>query len=151
MTLSATEDGHPPEPPSSGDRLAVAVRRAVARDGRRGPRALLVLGSVLQPLGGACILLGWSGAANSTDVWEQLPYVISGGLLGLGMIVAGGFCYFGYWQTETVVALRRQAGSHEQIAASLERIELLLETSPEAAMGPTGPRRRGRLSAKAAS
>jgi hypothetical protein len=103
---------------------------------------LLVLGAVLQPLGGALILLGWSGAANSTDVWEQVPYLISGGVLGLGMIVTGGFCYFGYWQTEMVVALRRQSVTEERMLASLERVEALLDA-------PTS--RRGRLSAKAAS
>src|SRR5882672_1527400 len=108
MKLTAT--GAPaPEPEAHGNRLAAAIKAAVARDNRRGPRALLVLGAVLQPLGGALILLGWTGAASSTDVWEQVPYMISGGLLGLGMIVAGGFCYFGYWQTEMVVALRRQS------------------------------------------
>jgi hypothetical protein len=128
-------------------RLAAAIRAAVTRDARRGPRVLLALGAVLQPLGGALILLGWAGAANSTDVWEQVPYLISGGLLGLGMIVAGGFCYFGYWQTEMVVALRRQSATEERMLASLERVEALLEAPPSAPAAA----RRGRLSAKAAS
>jgi hypothetical protein len=135
-----------PSAEDHGTRLATAVRAAVARDAQRGPRVLLVLGAVLQPLGGALILLGWSGAANSTDVWEQVPYLISGGVLGLGMIVTGGFCYFGYWQTEMVVALRRQSVTEERMLASLERVEALLD-APDAV--PTA--RRGRLSAKAAS
>lgn len=130
-----------------GDRLTSAVRAAVRRGARRGPRALLVLGAVLQPLGGALILLGWSGAANSTDVWEQIPYLISGGLLGLGMIVAGGFCYFGYWQTELVAAQRGQAATQERVVASLERIEVLLT----AAAGTQPPSRRGRVNGKVTS
>jgi hypothetical protein len=133
---------------SRGDRLATAVRVAAGRETRRGPRALLVLGAVLQPLGGALILLGWSGAARSTDVWEQIPYLISGGLLGLGMVVAGGFCYFGYWQTEVVVAQRRQALIQERLVGSLERIELLLEAS---AAAPVPSSRRARRTVEAAS
>jgi hypothetical protein len=137
-----------PEPEAHGNRLAAAIKAVVAKDRQRGPRVLLVLGAVLQPLGGALILLGWSGAANSTDVWEQVPYMISGGVLGLAMVVAGGFCYFGYWQTEMVVALRRQSITEERVLSSLERVEALLETASSA---PGAPSRRGRLSSKAAS
>jgi hypothetical protein len=133
-----------------GDRLATAVRAAARRGARRGPRALLVLGTILQPVGGALILLGWAGAANSTDVWEQIPYLISGGLLGLGMVIAGGFCYFGYWQTESVGAQRRQAATEERVLAVLERIEGLLESSAAASSASTGPS-RARPSGKAAS
>jgi integral membrane sensor domain MASE1 len=134
------------EPEEQRNRLATAIKAAVTRDSQRGPRALLVLGAVLSPLGGALILLGWSGAANSTDVWEQIPYMISGGILGLAMVVAGGFCYFGYWQTEMVVALRRQSVTEERMLSSLERVEALLET------GSAVPDTRSRgLRTKAAS
>jgi integral membrane sensor domain MASE1 len=134
------------EPEGQHNRLAAAIKAAVTRDSQRGPRALLVLGAVLSPLGGALILLGWSGAANSTDVWEQIPYMISGGMLGLALVVAGGFCYFGYWQTEMVVALRRQSVTEERMLSSLERVEALLETA--SAVPDTRSRR---LRTKAAS
>jgi hypothetical protein len=146
LTKTKATDSEPSSE-DHGARLATALRTAVAKDAQRGPRALLVLGAVLQPLGGALILLGWSGAANSTDVWEQVPYLISGGLLGLGMIVAGGFCYFGYWQTEMVVALRRQSVTEERMLASLERVEALLD----APTSTPATSRRGRLSATTAS
>jgi hypothetical protein len=45
--------------------------------------ALLVLGVVL-------VLLGWYGAANTNILTEQIPYFISGGLLGMALIIVAG-------------------------------------------------------------
>jgi hypothetical protein len=89
-------------------------------------RFLLVLGGVLLPLGFVLIILGWTGAARSVDEWEQIPYLISGGLLGLALVVAGGFCYFTYWQTEVLHAARRDASDTKAVLEALGRIETLL-------------------------
>jgi hypothetical protein len=58
---------------------------------------LAIVGSVLLPLGLVVIGLGWYGAAHTPFVFEQIPYLISGGLLGVGMVVAGGLVFFGSW------------------------------------------------------
>ena len=42
------------------------------------------------------------GAAHTGHVYEQTDYLISGGLLGLGLIFIGGFLYFGYWMTRQI-------------------------------------------------
>jgi hypothetical protein len=42
--------------------------------------ALLVVGIVI-------VLLGWYGAANTNILTEQVPYLISGGLLGMALII----------------------------------------------------------------
>lgn len=43
----------------------------------------------LTALGFFVIFLGWNGAAEKDFVAGQIPYVISGGLTGLGLVFAG--------------------------------------------------------------
>ena len=71
----------------------------------RRPLPVLV-GSLLAPLGLVLILLGWLGAAHTPLVQEQIAYLISGGLLGLALVVLGGFLYFAHWQTELIREIR---------------------------------------------
>ena len=40
--------------------------------------------------GFALMLLGWWGAAHTHRQIEQIPYLISGGLIGLGLVLVGG-------------------------------------------------------------
>ena len=54
-------------------------------------------GAVLLPLGLVVIVMGWYGAANTPYQYDQLSYLVSGGLLGLGLTFCGGFLYFGAW------------------------------------------------------
>jgi hypothetical protein len=58
---------------------------------------LFVAGAVLLPLGLVVIIPGWYGAANSVSQYDPLSYLISGGVLGLGLTFCGGFLYFGAW------------------------------------------------------
>ena len=105
------------------DRLGEAVSRL--RGGRRidVDRAQLIGGGVLAVLGLVAIILGWYGAANTGFEFEQLPYLISGGLLGIALCFLGGFVYFAYWVTKLVRESRAQseraADILDQIAASL--------------------------------
>ena len=57
----------------------------------------VVAGSILIPLGVAAILMGWYGAAHARVDQQQIPYLISGGLLGLGAIIAGALLYWAHW------------------------------------------------------
>jgi len=50
----------------------------------------LVAAIVLLAAGIVFVLLGWYGAAHTNILTEQIPYLISGGLLGLGLIVVAG-------------------------------------------------------------
>jgi hypothetical protein len=43
----------------------------------------------IKAVGLVVIGLGWNGAATYTDVRRQFPYLISGGVLGLGLIIFG--------------------------------------------------------------
>jgi hypothetical protein len=49
--------------------------------------------------------------------------MLSGGLLGLALVFAGGFIYFAYWQTLLVRESRRH---QQELVACLGRIETLL-------------------------
>jgi hypothetical protein len=45
---------------------------------------------ILLTLGGfALIAIAWSQVAGETDVWRQMPYVMSAGFPGLGLIMSG--------------------------------------------------------------
>jgi hypothetical protein len=131
--MSATPSDQPVEDEAARrhNRLASSVRELRTRAGGADlARVLLTLGAILMPLGVVLILLGWSGVSHTTDTFEQTPYVLSGGLLGLALVVAGGFCYFGYWQTKVARAVRRDAADIRSIRESLQHVEELLAANP---------------------
>lgn len=84
---------------------------------------LLISGGVLMPLGVVLILLGWAGASRTPLPFEQNDYLISGGLLGLALVIAGGFTYFAYWQTVRIRESRIQASD---LTGAIGRLEALL-------------------------
>lgn len=98
-------------------------------------RWMLVVGGLLLPLGVLLVLLGWWGASHTVFVFEQVPYLLSGGVLGLALVVAGGFVYFGYWLT---LLVRENRTGRAELTAVLTRVERLLEEGSAAA-----PRRAG--------
>jgi hypothetical protein len=89
----------PHVPPQAQATGAPAVRSSTVRDQRYRVMQLVLFtgGAVLMPLGIVAILLGWYGVAHTKYQYNQLPYVVSGGLLGLGLVFLGGFLYFGAW------------------------------------------------------
>lgn len=116
----------------SQDRLRRLAERAAGLR-TRGPaatsgwdRALLIGGGVALPLGVLLVVLGWFGASRTVLLFEQIPYLVSGGLLGLALVVSGGFVYWSYWQTLMVRELRAERAER---AAAFARLESLLERS----------------------
>ena len=85
----------------------------------RVQRGLFIAGCVLLPLGLAVIALGWYGAAHSPYPFQQTPYLISGGLLGVGLVLAGGFLYFGHWLARMAASTRHDT---ELLLAALARV-----------------------------
>lgn len=115
--------------------LTSAVRGLRSRVGMAdNARPLLFIGGLLIPLGFVFILLGWAGAAGTVNLYEQIPYSISGGMLGVGMVFAGGFTYFAYWLTQLVYATRAQAADTRVIREHLEA--LVASGASLAAAGP---------------
>jgi hypothetical protein len=109
---------------SRADRLSDQVRRLRTRASEGHlDRWLLVTGGVLMPLGIVFIILGWAGASRTPLPFEQTDYLISGGILGLALVVAGGFTYFAYWQTVRIRESRVQAAN---LTKAVQRLEALL-------------------------
>jgi hypothetical protein len=40
-------------------------------------------------IGGILIVTGWVGVSQNNQVWQQMPYFVSGGIGGLAMILVG--------------------------------------------------------------
>jgi hypothetical protein len=71
-------------------------REAVARLSERAQsadllRMLLLPGAFCVVAGFVFMFLGWYGAARTPRQIEQVPYLISGGFIGLGLVVVGSF------------------------------------------------------------
>jgi len=126
ITLEPIHSAHSVERARLAERLAALRRRTgfVVTD-----RTLLTVGSILMPLGLVLVLLGWYGSAHTTRIFEQIPYMISGGLLGVVCMIAGGFCYFGYF-------LARMLATSREMLDSLLRLEERFETLGVSAQSP---------------
>jgi hypothetical protein len=123
-TLGASNSGEPGTAAGRIDRLSGQVRGVRTRAAGFGfDRLMLVAGGILMPLGIVLILFGWAGASRTPLPFEQTDYLISGGILGLGLTFVGGFLYFGYWQTVRINESRAQT---RQLANALARVESLL-------------------------
>jgi hypothetical protein len=126
MTVAAGEERVERESRLAGAVEALRTRATVGE----AERWFKLAGPVLMPLGALVILLAWYGAANTTRVFLQIPYLISGGLLGLGLMFVGAFVYFARWMNDLLDASRGHAAEAralaERSAAALERIEHLL-------------------------
>jgi hypothetical protein len=111
---------------SSVSELRTAVSRIRVSSLRWSDSWLLIAGSVLLPLGIGLILLGWYGSAQTTLDWEQTPYLISGGILGLGLLGVGTAMYFSYWMTRLVrnteAAAQRDRDHQQKVEALLTEI-----------------------------
>jgi hypothetical protein len=87
-------------------------------------------GALLIPVGLVLILLAWLGASDTVFVDEQISYLISGGLLGLALVITGSCLYLRYWLARERYWLARltteQEQQAEELVAVLRRIETLL-------------------------
>lgn len=119
--------------PSRAAELVDRVRRRWAGMAGR-------IGMGLSALGFLVILLAWNGAAGLDYVSGQLPYVISGGAGGVGLIVIGAALLVSESNRRDRAVLQRQL---EELNASITRLSAA--TSAVAGNGAAvaaGPRRR---------
>jgi hypothetical protein len=108
------------------DRFLAGVRdlRVGSASSALSERLLLVLGGIIAPLGIVVVVLGWWGASQTPYDFEQVPYLISGLGIGLGLVFLGGFFYFAHWITQLVKEQREQSAA---ILAALHRLVELEE------------------------
>ena len=71
--------------------VPLAAQRPFDLRGFLRANSRIVGATVLFALGIVFVMLGWYGTARTNILTEQIPYLISGGLLGLGLIIVAGF------------------------------------------------------------
>jgi hypothetical protein len=106
-------------------------------------RVLAIASGVFLPLGIAMMLLGWYGAAHTPYLFEQVPYLISGGILGLGLAVVGGLVYFGSWVARGAAEQQRKS---EEVAELLREIRDEMRSGAAAAPAAAPSRRTAKAS-----
>src|SRR3954451_20613960 len=104
---------------SVGEKVADGVARAATWRLGKGvlpvppeqllPIILTLVGALIMPLGLVLVFMGWWGAAHTPYNFEQVPYLISGGLLGLGLCLIGGFLFFRAWIARVAMSTQRTA------------------------------------------
>lgn len=93
--------------------------RAVGSDGlRRVDRLVEQAALVMVPSGLVLIILGWFGASRTPYTFEQIPYLISGGLFGVAVTVTGGLLYVGGWIARSAQGAVPHAPAGSQAAAT---------------------------------
>ena len=77
----------------------------------------VIAGALLLPFGIAVIIIGWHGAAYGNVDQKQIPYLISGGILGLAIVIVGCFFFWAHW----LYRLHEQAEIHHEEALREQR------------------------------
>jgi hypothetical protein len=107
-------------------RLVAGLARVRAERAGFDHRVLAVAAGVLVPVGLVLVLVGWRGASRTPNVYEQIPYLISGAELGQTLAVVGALCWFGYLLTTLVREHRDQTASVldalDRVATAIERL-----------------------------
>lgn len=102
-----------------------ATRARLVQLTRPESALLLVTGSLLG-VGAMAILAGWRGAARTVLLAEQIPYLISGGILGLALVFVGSLAYFGHVQSGSIRDARAREQDeirrHDEVMATLGRV-----------------------------
>ena len=70
----------------------------------------IAAGAILMPLGIVVILIAWYGAAHASHVQQQIPYLVSGAFIGLGLMIVGALLYWAHW----LYRIYDQADLHHQ-------------------------------------
>jgi|SRR5579862_91112 len=123
-------------------RLAALARAVESNRGRRQfdvRQIMLVVGATFMGLGFVAIVLGWYGSAHSAYLFQEVPYLISGGLLGVALVAGGGFLFFAAFLVRMIEENRRAAA---RVAQTLDRVDrALMSIATEAAASAAFPSR----------
>lgn len=108
-------------------RLTARASSLRGRTAKDRSRLLFVLGGLAMSLGLSLVVLGYVGASRTIYVFEQIPYLVSGGILGGCLVVVGGFSYFAFWLTRIHTELTMSRANSQRTVDALENVERLLE------------------------
>lgn len=121
---------------TENDPLLPAVESSPARAGGLHAldwRQVLAGGVILAGL--VTLAIGWWGISGTTKTYEQLTYLLSGGLIGAALIAIGGFIMVAYQHHADRLALmeleRRIAGEFDMLYAKLGLAGIVIPDSSE--------------------
>jgi hypothetical protein len=114
--MSTSALNHPLLGESSLENDARTVTETSSGTGGARFTSLQVLAFALAAAGVVALAIGWFGVSDKVEVWEQLPYLISGGLGGTALIGFGITAYVAHEHAED----RRVQSSLE---ARIEQLE----------------------------
>jgi hypothetical protein len=105
-------------------------------------RMIILPASVLLLTGFAFMLFGWWGAAHTHRQIEQIPYLISGGLIGFAMVILGGLLLATSIWLATLQQVQQRADERAvtQLTQLLETMQGDREEPPAPARRPRGTR-----------
>lgn len=103
-----------------------------------GP-ALTYVGIAIAAAGFGVLAFTWGEVAGLTDVWRQMPYVLSGGLVGLGLILSGLTLVNINAKRQDAAARERQLGQVREVLLEVKAL-LAGETQAPAETAPEPPR-----------
>jgi uncharacterized membrane protein len=127
------------EPEASADPGAVRrarFRTALADLAERSSsddliRWMLLPAAAAVLLGFVAIVLGWVGASHTARQVEQIPYLISGGIIGLALVVLGGLLLASTFWVAVLRKLQQEADARaETRTADLTDRVTALESAP---------------------
>jgi hypothetical protein len=93
-------------------------------------RIWLIAGIVAVVAGIALVIVGYVGASGSAVVATQIPYLISGGVLGLALVIVGAALfvryslsrYLRFWLIRSIYEDRAQTDRNVEALARIERL-----------------------------
>jgi hypothetical protein len=142
-TAEGPKGGKPAKPPKR-KRSPKAKSWPIRKGPARQTRMTRLVGLVFCVGGFVAIGLGWAGAASKDCVECQMPFLLSGGAAGLGLLVFGvGMMLMAQMRTEgrrladRLDALRPSASPAEGAGSSAQSVEATGVATEEAA-GPNG-------------
>ena len=141
--LSVERDPAPERLDARRQRFRAAVSQlATSSTSQDLVRWMLVPASVAVVLGFGVMVLGWVGAARTAREIEQIPYLISGGIIGLALVVLGGLLLASAFWVAVLRKLHQETdtGARAELEALRARI-VELEARPA---GPPAPRSSAR-------
>jgi hypothetical protein len=108
----------------------------VANDTDRLERRLYWAGIALPIIGVIVIWLGWWGASGTKYVYQEIPYVVSGGIFGAALVILGAALFARYsvarllrfWLARVVADSQMQT---DRVVDAIERLTIAINADRE--------------------
>jgi hypothetical protein len=116
--------------PTAGSERRTRFRESIRAVANRSSssdllRWVLIPASILLLLGFNFMIFAWVGASRTARQIEQIPYLISGGLIGLGLVIVGALLLASAFWVVLVKKLLEESEERTRARAQSEEAELV--------------------------